>query len=60
MFLEASGKDLKKIAEWVEEGKLRPVVGRSVKFGDLAEVKSAAGQVYEGKGGLGKAVILMK
>lgn len=60
MFLEGSGENLEEIAGWVKEGKLKPVVGRAVQMRELEEVKAAAGQVYEGKGGLGKTVILMK
>ena len=59
LFLGTNAEDLKALGEWVEEGKLRPVVGTRVQFRDLEKVKEAAGQVYEGKGGIGKAVILM-
>lgn len=60
MFLGTNAEDLQALGKWVEEGKLRPVVGTRVQFRKLEKVKEAAGQVYEGKGGIGKAVILMK
>ncbi|KAI9924847.1 hypothetical protein MW887_006704 [Aspergillus wentii] len=57
MFLESSGEDLDKLRGYVEEGKLRTVVGTVAKFGDVEAVKDACQVVYSGKGGLGKTVI---
>jgi len=48
---------LERMAKWVEDGKLRPVVGRTAKLGDIEEVRKGCQQIYDGKGGLGKFVI---
>lgn len=57
MFLDSNGKDLRELTGYVEQGKLKPVVGTRVDLKDLEGVKKVAGMVYEGKGGIGKAVI---
>ena len=57
MFLDSNGKDLRELTGYVEEGKLRPVVGTRADLKDLEGVKKVAGMVYAGKGGIGKAVI---
>lgn len=59
LLLEPNGKDLDSLSGWVEEGKLRPVVGSVVNFDDLEAVKKACQVVYDGQGGIGKAVISM-
>ena len=55
-FLEPSGKDLDSLREHIEAGKLKTVVGTKVSFKDIEKVREAAKMVYDGKGGLGKAV----
>lgn len=57
MFLESSGEDLDELRGYVEEGRLRTVVGTIVEIGDIESVRSACEVVYSGKGGLGKLVI---
>jgi hypothetical protein len=57
MFLEPNGKDLDSLREWIEEGKVKSVVGTVVNLRDIEEVRRACQVVYDGKGGLGKAVI---
>lgn len=59
MFLESSADELDTLTHYVEEGKLRPVVGSKVAFRDLATVKEACLQTYQGKGGVGKTVFVM-
>jgi NADPH:quinone reductase-like Zn-dependent oxidoreductase len=59
-FLNANAEDLGALRGYVEEGKLRPVVGTVVKLRDMEKMKKACEQVYEGKGGIGKTVILVK
>ncbi|KAK9450411.1 chaperonin 10-like protein [Limtongia smithiae] len=48
---------LNKITEYVEEGKLKPVVGRVVDFADEKALKEAFAEVLSGKGLIGKTVI---
>lgn len=60
LLLDPNGKDLDLMTEWVEEGKVRPVVGSVVKFDDIEAVRKACQVVYDGKGGIGKAVISME
>lgn len=57
MFLEPSGEDLSTLGEYVEEGKLKPVVGTTVNMHDVAEVRKACQVVYSNQGGLGKVII---
>lgn len=59
-FLGTNAEDLETLTRYVEEWKVRPVVGSRVPFGNLEKVKEAAEQVYDGKGGIGKTVILVK
>ncbi|KAF7590655.1 hypothetical protein BBP40_002546 [Aspergillus hancockii] len=57
MFLEPSGKDLDLLREYVEEGKLKTVVGNTVDMSDIEAVRNACQVVYSNQGGLGKVVI---
>lgn len=57
MFLDPSGEDLDILRRFVEEGNLVPVVGSKVDMRDIDKVREACGQVYTGKGGLGKTVL---
>lgn len=57
IFMEPSGSQLKELAGYIDEGKLRPVVGTRVDIHDIDAVRKACTQVYEGKGGIGKAVL---
>lgn len=57
MFLESNAEDLRYLSDWVKGGKLLPVVGSRAKLDDIAGVREACMRVYEGKGGIGKAVI---
>lgn len=56
-FMEGSGKDLARLGEWVEQGKIRTVVGRVAKLEDLKGVRQGALEVFNAKGGTGKFVI---
>lgn len=58
IFLEPNATDLDLIRGWVEEGRLRTVVGTKVDFKDLEAVRQACQVVFDGSGGVGKAVIL--
>lgn len=59
-FLYTNAEDLEALTAYVEEGRLKPVVGSRANLRDLEKVKEIAGQVYNGKGGIGKAVISIK
>ncbi|KIW33883.1 uncharacterized protein PV07_00698 [Cladophialophora immunda] len=56
-FMEPSRKDLSRLSGWVDEGKLKPVVGKAIGLDDLDGIRQGCGEVYRGKGGLGKFVI---
>ncbi|KAK9375660.1 chaperonin 10-like protein [Lipomyces chichibuensis] len=45
------------LKQWAEEGKLKPVVGKVVKFSDFEGVKKAFTEIYGAKGLTGKTVI---
>jgi hypothetical protein len=57
MFLQSSGQDLDELRTYVEDGRLRTVVGTIVELSDIEAVQNACQVVYSGKGGLGKMVI---
>ena len=58
IFLEPNAIDLDSIRQWVEAGKLRTVVGTKADFKDLQAVRNACQVVFDGKGGVGKSVIM--
>jgi NADPH:quinone reductase-like Zn-dependent oxidoreductase len=57
MFMESKTKDLDRLAKWVNEGKIKPIVGRQTKLSDILEVRKGCQEVLDGKGGIGKFVI---
>ena len=58
IFLEPNATDLESIREWVETGKLKTIVGTKANFTDIQAVRDACQVVYDGKGGVGKSVIV--
>jgi hypothetical protein len=58
IFLEPNAKDLGMVKEWVESGKIRTIVGTKAHYKDVGAVRDACQRVFDGKGGVGKAVIL--
>jgi NADPH:quinone reductase-like Zn-dependent oxidoreductase len=50
---------IRSIAKWVDEGKLKPVVGKTVKLEDIDAVREVCTQIASGKGGLGKTVVVV-
>jgi hypothetical protein len=59
IFVEPNGKDLDFLRECCEKGQVKSVVGSRAKFSDIEEVRKICQQVYDGKGGVGKAVIYL-
>jgi NADPH:quinone reductase-like Zn-dependent oxidoreductase len=57
LHLEGNTADLDKLAKWVDEGKVKPVVGIQVRLEDIEGVRKGCQQIYDGKGGVGKLVI---
>jgi NADPH:quinone reductase-like Zn-dependent oxidoreductase len=57
LVLVGNSKDLERLSGWVEEGKLKPIVGRVVKLSDMEGVRKGCQQVLDGKGGVGKFVV---
>jgi len=55
--MKSNGSDLEKIKEWVEVGKMKPVVGKVLKFANLEGIKDECTRIMNGKGGVGKLVI---
>lgn len=60
VFMHPDGGDLKRLTKAVDEGLLKPVVGRTAKFEDIEQVREGCQQVLDGKGGVGKFVIEME
>lgn len=56
-FPKTSREDLVRLAEWVDEGKVVPIVGSRAKLSDIDSIRRGCQQVFEGKGGIGKFVI---
>lgn len=52
-------EEMQQLSELVEEGKVKPVVGRTAKLGEVEEIKEACMGIFHGKGGLGKFVVEM-
>lgn len=57
LFLDPNGKDLDELRGFVEEGKMRTVVGKTVLLKDVEAVRDACQVVYSGRGGVGKTVV---
>ncbi|TVY21678.1 2-methylene-furan-3-one reductase [Lachnellula arida] len=57
VLMKSNGGALERIKMWVEEGRLRPVVGTVLKFVDLEGIKGEGERIMMGKGGVGKVVI---
>lgn len=57
ILMHPDGQELEQLKEHIEQEKLRPVVGTTAHFKDVAAVKQACDVVYNGKGGIGKTVI---
>ena len=57
MVFEENARDLQRLSGWVEEGKVRPVVGEIVKLRDIEAVRKGCQQILDGKGGIGKFVV---
>jgi NADPH:quinone reductase-like Zn-dependent oxidoreductase len=48
---------LQRIVTWIEEGKLRPIVGKTLKLEDIEGVRAVYARMVTGKGGIGKVVV---
>ena len=57
VLMKPKGSELERIKEWVEEGKIKPVVGKVLEFKDLEGIREECMRMSEGKGGVGKVVI---
>jgi NADPH:quinone reductase-like Zn-dependent oxidoreductase len=58
IFLEPNATDLDSIREWVETENLKTIVGAKTHFKDLQAIRDACQVVFDGKGGIGKSVII--
>lgn len=52
-----SAERLARLAGWMEDGRLKPVVGRTAQLKDLKAVIEGCEEVKSGKGGVGKFVV---
>ncbi|KAF8151315.1 chaperonin 10-like protein [Crassisporium funariophilum] len=60
MHLDDASAELARLAGWVEEEKIKPIVGSTAKLQDLKAVIEGYEVVAKGKGGIGKFVIEME
>jgi NADPH:quinone reductase-like Zn-dependent oxidoreductase len=56
-FMKESAEDLERLSGWIEQGKIKTVVGRVANFEDIDAVREGCWEVYNGKGGIGKFVV---
>lgn len=56
-FPNSKKEDLIRLADWVDTGKVLPVVGSRANLNDIAGIRKGCQQVLDGKGGVGKFVI---
>jgi NADPH:quinone reductase-like Zn-dependent oxidoreductase len=57
LVMAGNAKDLERLSGWVEEGKLKPIVGSVVKLSDVEGLRKGCQQILDGKGGVGKFVV---
>ncbi|OBT60742.1 hypothetical protein VE03_04553 [Pseudogymnoascus sp. 23342-1-I1] len=57
LWMSPDARGLDAVGQWVVQGKLKPLVGRTAKLEDLKAVKSGYDEVYQAKGGVGKFVV---
>lgn len=57
LFMQPKASDLARLCQYIDQGMLKPVVGRVAKLDNLQEVRTGCQEVYSGKGGIGKFVI---
>lgn len=56
-FPKSSSKELIKMAELIDAGKVVPIVGLTANLSDIEGVRNGCQRVFDGKGGVGKFVI---
>lgn len=54
---DMNNQDLDRLTTWVDEGKVKPVIGTRVRLDDVEAVRKGCNDVYLGHGGVGKMVI---
>jgi len=54
-----SPEGITRIAKWIDEGKLKPVVGKTVKLEDIEALREVCTQIASGKGRFGKTVVVI-
>lgn len=57
MAMPSGTAELDLLTGFIEEGKLKPVVGRKTMLSDIEGVRAGCQQIYEAKGGIGKFVV---
>ena len=57
LVMVGNAKDLERLSGWVEEGKVKPIVGSVSKLSDIEGVRKGCQQLLDGKGGVGKFVV---
>lgn len=55
--IDCNTRDLENLARWVDEGKVKPILGKQIKLSDIDEVRSSCQRILDGNGGVGKLVI---
>jgi hypothetical protein len=59
LLVEQTTADLERLARWVDEGNIKPIIGRQVRLSDVEGVRKGCQEVLDGKGGIGKFDINM-
>lgn len=57
LVMEGRAGDLERMKKWVEEGRLKVIVGSTVKLEDIRGIREGCQKILDGKGGVGKFVV---
>lgn len=57
VFMRPSAEDLARLRGWVDEGLVKPLVGKTAQLEDIKAIREACEEIHSGKGGTGKFVI---
>jgi hypothetical protein len=55
--MSPSKEDLEFLTGLVDQGKLKPIIGRQATLSDIAGIRKGCQEIFDKKGGIGKFVI---
>jgi NADPH:quinone reductase-like Zn-dependent oxidoreductase len=60
VFMRPSAEDLARLRGWVDQGIVKPLVGKTAPLKDIKVIREACEEIHSGKGGTGKFVIVVQ